>query len=329
MKSSRKSQNRIELAITPGDRDGVGPEVTQKALLKLAPKLKSVRISIYSDPRLFLVSKLKQKLSHIEFISPPQTPKGRHRAGFESGWAIEAAARWALQDTQNRALITGPISKDRLQLGGFRYFGHTDFLKQLTVGAKGSVTMLMANSFFRVALSTDHLPLSQVSKALSSKLIQNTCQNAIRFAQTELQKKNPKIVVLGLNPHAGENGLLGKEETRVIEPAISKLKKEFPRAQIVGPVPADSFFAKEMKRTTKNRADVIVAHYHDQGLIPVKLVDFENSINVSLGLPFIRTSVDHGTAFDIAKKGLASAQSMIQAIEFGMLFLKNRRRTSS
>jgi len=145
------------------------------------------------------------------------------------------------------------------------------------------------------------------------------------FCENELGKKSPKLSILGLNPHAGEGGLLGSEEQNIIIPTLKKLSKSFKQVRFSGPVAADSFFAVEAKRPAKLRSDLIIALYHDQGLIPVKLSNFSQSMNMTLGLPIIRTSVDHGTAFDIAGKNKADPGSMVYAIEKALTYLKNRR----
>jgi 4-hydroxythreonine-4-phosphate dehydrogenase len=212
----------------------------------------------------------------------------------------------------SRALVTGPIHKERLNQGGYPFRGHTDFLGHLS-GQK-SITMLLANEIFRVALVSDHVSMTNLSRTITKQRVVETCGHAIDFATQRMGRKRPVIAVLGLNPHAGEGGLLGQEEASEISPALDVVRKAHPRVTVTGPWSADGFFATELTKAKLKRADVIVAMYHDQGLIPVKLVDFENCLNTTLGLPFIRTSVDHGTAFDIAKKNKANPSSMIYAI---------------
>ncbi|NDG84979.1 MAG: hypothetical protein EBX52_08085, partial [Proteobacteria bacterium] len=151
-------------------------------------------------------------------------------------------------------------------------------------------------------------------------------RHGIGFCTSDLGIAKPKIAVLALNPHAGEGGLMGKEETEVMIPALKDFSKLFPDARISGPHPADSFFAIESRRKRKERHHLILALYHDQGLIPVKLSDFSRSMNMTLGLPFVRTSVDHGTAFDIAGKNKADPGSMVYAIEKALAFIKTRRK---
>lgn len=305
---------KTTIAITPGDPRGIGPEVTRKALLKLAVELKKIDVVIFSKK--FAVTK---KLN-VTFIEPPTTIRSK----TQTGWAIKEASGFVNSDPNSRVLITGPISKSTLQNEGYPYKGHTDFLADLTKSNK--VTMVLANDLFRVALATNHCPLSRVSKILDQQKVVDTIEQAATFARKNLKKKNPKIAVLGLNPHAGEDGILGNEEKTVIIPAMKKALANAKRNKkiltLTGPHSADSFFAIEKMNIKKNKGhDMIIAQYHDQGLIPVKLSDFSNGLNLTLGLPYIRTSVDHGTAFDIAGKNKADPSSMIYAIRKALQYL--------
>jgi 4-hydroxy-L-threonine phosphate dehydrogenase PdxA len=173
---------------------------------------------------------------------------------------------------------------------------------------------MLANETFKVSLLTNHCAIVDVAKNITPSRLHTTFLQTYVFAKDLLGKKKPHIAVLGLNPHAGENGILGKEEKKIIIPAIAAFAKEYPDAKMSGPHSADGFFASEAALPPQKRHDVIVAMFHDQGLIPVKLSDFSNSLNMTLGLPMIRTSVDHGTAFNIAKKNKADPSSMIYAI---------------
>jgi 4-hydroxythreonine-4-phosphate dehydrogenase len=312
--------NAVTLVITPGDPEGIGPEVTAKALHRLGPTLKKTEVVIVGARAPF--RRYKKILANLDlrFVEPPS----RSGPGYQSGWAIEIATQFVLAAPGSRVLVTGPISKERLQGAGFRFKGHTDFLAHLS--NSGPVTMMLSNELFRVALVTNHCPLSEVGKRITRPALETTLRHALAFCETDLGIKRPRIAVMGLNPHAGEGGLLGKEETEVIIPALKALSKRFPRAKIDGPHPSDSFFAIEARRPKKDRHDLILALYHDQGLIPVKLSDFSRSMNMTLGLPFVRTSVDHGTAFDIAGKNKADAGSMIYAIEKALEYIKTRRK---
>jgi 4-hydroxythreonine-4-phosphate dehydrogenase len=306
----------LELIITPGDPDGIGPEVTQKALRALAPELKKTRITLVGS------SKPYRKIpKDVGFIEPPE----RSSAGYQSGWAVETATRLVMESPRTRALVTGPISKERLKKAGFPYPGHTDFLASLT-DTRG-VTMMLANELFRVCLVTNHCPLAEVPARLHARAIETAFSHARRFAIELLGEARPRIAVLGLNPHAGESGLLGGEEKSVIAPTLKRLAHRFPDTQITGPHPADSFFSIEAKKKKRERHHVILAMYHDQGLIPVKLSGFSESLNMTLGLPILRTSVDHGTAFDIAGMNRADPGSMIYAIRKALEYLKQRSKS--
>jgi 4-hydroxythreonine-4-phosphate dehydrogenase len=306
--------NKVTLVITPGDPRGIGPEVTKKAIAALWKELKSTNVLIFGKK--FSVSK---KIA-VKFIEPPPGSS----SGFQSGWAIQSAAKYVLNSKTKTALVTGPIHKASFQGSGFNFNGHTDYLASLSK-SKNAV-MVLANEWFKVALITNHCPLSEVSKNITQKKIIETVEEVAKFCRTNLKKKMPKIAILGLNPHAGEDGILGREETEIIIPAMKQLtlrsKKSKKKLILTGPHPADSFFAMEKNRVLKKKGhDFIIAQYHDQGLIPVKLSDFSNGLNLTLGLPFIRTSVDHGTAFDIAGKNKADPSSMIYAIRKAIEYL--------
>jgi len=203
------------------------------------------------------------------------------------------------------AIATAPVNKEALRLAGFPWTGHTDLLAHLT-GAR-DVAMMFHSDALRVVLATIHIPLSEVPRKLTRPLMEST----IALTARELPRfgvARPRIAVAGLNPHAGEHGLFGREDGDVIAPAVAACRAR--GVDVSGPFPADSVFV----RAKRGEFDVVVACYHDQGLIPVKLVAFGSAVNVTLGLPIIRTSVDHGTAFDIAGKGEADAESMIAAV---------------
>jgi 4-hydroxythreonine-4-phosphate dehydrogenase len=311
--------NKKTLVITPGDPEGVGPEVTAKALNELARRLKSIDVVIFGSSKPFRAYANLMKTSKVTFFEPPE----RAAAGYQSGWAIETATQFVMAAPRDRMMVTGPISKERLQDGGYFFKGHTDFLADLT--QTKHVTMMLANDTFRVALVTNHCSLKEVSSFVTLPKLATTFEHAYAHAKDNLKSKKPKIAVLGLNPHSGENGILGSEEQKIILPAMKAFQKKNKDVIMTGPHPADSFFAIEKGKKPKDRHDVIVAMYHDQGLIPVKLSDFSNSMNMTLGLPIIRTSVDHGTAFDIAGKNKADASSMVYAIQKAIDYSKTQQ----
>jgi 4-hydroxythreonine-4-phosphate dehydrogenase len=203
------------------------------------------------------------------------------------------------------AIATAPINKEAWRLAGLPWTGHTDLLAHLT-GAR-DVAMMFYSDTLRVVLATIHIPLAEVPRALTRESLEST----IVLSASELPRFGcvaPRLAVAGLNPHAGEHGLFGREEQDVIAPAVARCRAR--GIDVSGPYPADTLFV----RAHRGEFDAVIACYHDQGLIPVKLVAFGHAVNVTLGLPIVRTSVDHGTAFDIAGKGVADPESMIAAV---------------
>src|SRR5215467_11642666 len=275
------------IAITEGDPAGIGPEIARKAA---------------SDPRV---------LAACEPALYGAGPDARFDLGTLSAAAGTAAyeaivaATADAQEGRVDGLATAPINKEALRLAGYPWNGHTDLLAHLT-GSK-HVAMMFYSDELRVVLATVHLPLADVPKLLTQTVMERT----IALAWRELplfDKVQPRLAVAGLNPHAGEHGLFGREEQTVIEPAIASCRAK--GIDVSGPFPGDTVFL----RARKGEFDAVIACYHDQGLIPVKLLAFGRAVNVTLGLPIIRTSVDHGTAFDIAGKGTADASSLIEAM---------------
>jgi 4-hydroxythreonine-4-phosphate dehydrogenase len=204
------------------------------------------------------------------------------------------------------AITTCPINKQAMNAAGYPFPGHTELLAHL-VGAS-SVAMMFLGSKWKIVLVTTHLPLKDVSKWITANRILSTLRLTGEGMKKHFGISHPKIAVLGLNPHCGEEGLLGDEEEREILPAITEARSL--GIDVEGPFPADSFFDLS-KYTT---FDVVISMYHDQGLIPIKMHGFKEAVNFTLGLPFIRTSVDHGTAYDIAGKGLADPTNLVKAI---------------
>jgi 4-hydroxythreonine-4-phosphate dehydrogenase len=275
------------IAITVGDPAGIGPEVAARAA---------------NDPRVLAVCE--------PIVYSP--PDGSHfTPGVLSGDAGRAAYDVivrAVTDAMEGAvdgIATAPVNKEAFKLAGLKWAGHTDLLAHLT-GAR-CVAMMFYSDRLIVVLATVHIPLAEVSAALTLERVQATIA-LTADALPRFTKVPPRIAVAGLNPHAGEHGLFGSEEARVIAPAIAVCRAR--GIDVSGPYPADTVFV----RATRGEFDAIVACYHDQGLIPVKLLAFGQAVNVTLGLPIVRTSVDHGTAFDIAGKGVADPESMIAAV---------------
>jgi 4-hydroxythreonine-4-phosphate dehydrogenase len=275
------------IAITAGDPAGIGPEIASRAA-------EDARVRDVCEP--------------IVYGPPPE-------ATFPPG-VLSAAAGRAAYDTIVRAvddarsgevaaIATAPINKEAFRLAGLQWSGHTDLLAHLT-GAR-DVAMLFHSDELRVVLATVHVALADVPRTLTSSLMERTIALTAREL-SRFDKIAPRIAVAGLNPHAGEHGLFGDEETDVIVPAIEACRRR--GIDVSGPFPADTVFV----RARRGEFDVVIACYHDQGLIPVKLVAFGKAVNVTIGLPIVRTSVDHGTAFDIAGKGVADPESMVAAV---------------
>lgn len=222
-----------------------------------------------------------------------------------------------LRDRQIDALVTAPISKEAMHLANFPFIGHTEYLTD-ALGAGESV-MLMVSDNARIGLVTNHLPLSEVTPRLSKELILRKIQILNESLKVDFGIERPSIAVLGLNPHASDNGLLGEEEERFIRPAVVESKKK--GMIIIGPVPADGFFGSGEFR----KFDAILAMYHDQGLIPFKLLSFGSGVNFTAGLGAVRTSPDHGTAFDLAGRNMADPSSFRQAIFLAIDVARNRQ----
>lgn len=313
------------LIITPGDPGGIGPEIVEKALSRPTIKKLRARFTIIGAAEAFSPRSKLFRSEKIQWIAAPlSAPTGRLLAGYQAGWSIETAAKLCLSKKAD-AIVTGPIDKSRLQKGGYAYSGHTDFLAALC--GQSHVTMMLGNDRLRVSLVTVHVGVKKVSERITRSELERTLEHTSAWVKQSLGVKKPRIAVLALNPHAGESGIFGREEIDVITPVIERWNR-LKLAQVSGPYPADTFFAVHYSPKSKKPApfDAVVAMYHDQGLIPVKMIDFDRTVNWSLGLPILRTSVDHGTAFDIAGRGVASSLSMEAAIESAYAALTSKRR---
>ena len=273
------------IAITEGDPAGIGPEIARKAAA-------DARVLAVCEPVLY---------GAVGTFPPGVLSADAGKAAYD---AIARATGDAMSGAV-AGIATAPINKEALRLAGFPWNGHTDLLAHLT-GAK-HVAMMFFSDQLRVVLMTVHVPLAQVPSLLTQTLVEDTIALTARELP-KFDKVPPRIAVAGLNPHAGEHGLFGREEETAIAPAIACCRAK--GIDVSGPFPGDTVFV----RARKGEFDVVVACYHDQGLIPVKLVAFGEAVNVTLGLPIVRTSVDHGTAFDIAGKGVADEGSMIAAV---------------
>jgi 4-hydroxythreonine-4-phosphate dehydrogenase len=291
------------VALTVGDPAGIGPEIALAAAA--APEVREVCTPV---------------------VVGPATPKAL--APFARG-AVSAAAGRSAYDTlvsaveavqrgDVDAIATGPVSKEAFAAAGLPWKGHTDLLGHLT-GAP-QVAMMFYSEPLRVVLATVHVPLRDVPGLLTTPLLVTLLELTHR-SLPDFGYPSPRIAVAGLNPHAGEHGLMGDEDDAVILPAVAQCRAA--GIDVVGPLPGDTVFL----RAVRGEFDVVLATYHDQGLIPVKLLAFGSSVNVTLGLPIIRTSVDHGTAFDIAGQGRADASSMVSATRLAARLAATRQRT--
>ena len=273
------------IGLTAGDPAGIGPEIARKAIAD--PRVRAV-----CDPQFY---------GSGQSFTPGVLCADAGRAAYET---IVRAVRDA-QAGGIQAIATAPINKEALALAELPWRGHTEMLASLTNAS--NVAMMFWSEKLRVVLATIHIPLARVPAALTiesvAAIIELTHRELPRFGIAR-----PKLALAGLNPHAGEHGVLGREEIDVLEPAIARTRRA--GVDISGPFPGDTIFLRAMR----GEFDLVIACYHDQGLIPVKMAAFGQAVNVTLGLPIIRTSVDHGTAFDIAGKDIADPESMVQAV---------------
>lgn len=315
----------MRLAVTPGEPAGIGPDL----LIQLVQKPQNVELVAYADPELLRTRAqllgLPLELKTVTDAAPQPLAAGElgvhpiplrapvvpQQLNPENSDYVLAALSAALKDCQNnlcQALVTGPIHKGVINDAGIAFSGHTEFLAEKTHTPK--VVMMLATEGLRVALATTHLPLAKVPSAITEALL----VQVITILHDDLKSKfgieQPKILVSGLNPHAGESGHMGTEEVDIIEPCLHKLRHL--GLDLTGPLPADTLFTP---RYLEN-CDAVLAMYHDQGLPVLKYKGFGAAVNITLGLPIIRTSVDHGTALDLAGTGEADTGSLKTAVRY-------------
>jgi 4-hydroxythreonine-4-phosphate dehydrogenase len=309
------------LAVSIGDPAGIGPEIIAKAwesgvIAGLKPFFVVGPASIWSGP-VALINDIAEVGNAFD-EGLPVLAHGFDDHILQPGSPSAASAKIAYQSLtiatelviagRASALVTAPVAKSELVKIGFEHPGQTEYIASLAGVSPDDAVMMLAGPSLKVALATIHLPLSSVSKALTSDLIINRARITSEALTRDFGIQNPRIAIAGLNPHSGENGAFGDEESSVISPAIATLKAMGINA--FGPVVPDALFTPRA-RTTYN---VAFCMYHDQGLIPIKALDFDEGVNMTLGLPIIRTSPDHGTAFDIAGKNIAHPGAMIAAL---------------
>lgn len=300
------------IAITCGDPAGVGPEIILSWLMETKPQ--NIEQFVFIGPQAWL-NELKAAgainmiaVGSADFVMRPGEPT------LEGAQLAYEALRVASVPGEFSGVVTAPINKQWIQQAGFTWPGHTEFFAEMW---GGSPVMAFAGGKLKVVLATTHIPLSEVPRALTPAILTNAIEAAdLLVKKLDAGIVNPRIGVCGLNPHAGEGGLIGSEEQDWINPLLQSLKAEFPGLLAVAQS-ADTLFWRHLK----GELDVVVALYHDQGLAPLKLIDFDEAVNITLGLPFVRTSPDHGTAYAIAGKGVASCKSFCNAVEICLQFI--------
>jgi 4-hydroxythreonine-4-phosphate dehydrogenase len=328
----------LKIAVTIGDCNGIGIEIMVPALVNFMNGTSSnrdVSFTIFSNSLTLseyitkngIDCSIKQNsleasgytfpIHEIGAYSPVEIGKVTQSAGLLASAALESAVPATISGEYD-AIVTMPVSKEALYMAGWKFPGHTEMLAA-ACKVKKPVMILLAGKF-RMALQTIHIPLSKVPRSITKEDIIETVSILSNSLKQDFAVNIPRIAVLGLNPHASENGSIGSEELDIIGPAIQSIDRRI--TEVEGPFPADGFFA----RASQKKYDAVLAMYHDQGLIPLKMHAREAGVNYTAGLPIIRTSVDHGTAFDIAGKGLAKSGSALNAIKTAVSIYKNRQK---
>ena len=330
-------QNKIKIGITQGDVNGIGYEVILKAfedptIFELCTPI------VYGSPKVMTYHRkaLELETSFSIINSASEAAHGRlnvvnccddevkvelGKPSHESGKAAFDALERAMAEYKEGkfdVLVTAPIHKQMIQSESFTFPGHTEYIEQC-VGEGSKALMILANEKLRVALVTGHIPVAKISSVLTQELIQEKLATFSASLKQDFGIGAPRIAVLALNPHAGDGGVIGTEEATIITPAIKAMREQ--GVLCFGPYPADGF----MGSGAFSRFDGVLAMYHDQGLIPFKVMAMESGVNFTAGLPIIRTSPDHGTAFDIAGKNEASADSFRQALYMAIDIYRNRK----
>ena len=323
------------IAISIGDPNGIGVEILLKTFQdnslfeQCTPVVYANEAFIQKQQLLFdtqvhlglMKGAPKKGVLNIATIwqDTPEVAFGKQtaKAGVAAFESLQAAAT-AVQEGEADALVTAPINKAAIKSHNFPFAGHTHYLGALW---GGNALMLLAHDALRVALLTDHIPLLKVTAAVTIALVKQKTKQLSKTLEDDFGCQMPKIALLGLNPHAGDQGVIGNEDDAILKPAIAALKKE--GAEISGPFAADGFFGQKSYRNF----DAVLSCYHDQGLVGFKTLAFGQGVNITTGLPFVRTSPDHGTAFDIAGKGVASHVSFAAAVQMACTIYNNRQKT--
>jgi|SRR3954469_5325524 len=331
------SEEKIIVGISQGDINGIGLEVIIKTFLE--PQMLelctpvvfgSAKTAMYHRKILniedFSFNQIKE-LSEINYKRANIINVYEEEVNIELGKQTEAGGKYAFKSLEAASvalfqgkidvLVTAPINKENIQSPEFKFAGHTEYLDEKF--GDGNSLMFLVSDELRVAVVTGHIPVTQVAAALTTEKILKKIQVLNKSLIQDFEIRKPKIAVLGLNPHAGDNGVIGNEEQQIIIPAINKAKEE--GALVYGPYPADGFFGNGSYK----KFDAVLAMYHDQGLIPFKTISFNSGVNFTAGLPVVRTSPDHGTAYDIAGKNVASEESFRKAIYTAIDIYKTRK----
>jgi 4-hydroxythreonine-4-phosphate dehydrogenase len=305
-----KTARGPRLAITLGDPRGIGPEIVLDALRRLDGSAACEWLLV--GPTGTVADALGLECMSIGHANGVLSES---EAGRMAGRAIESAARLALDGVVD-AIVTAPIDKAALNAGGFHFPGHTEMLAALAGGMPVSMMMAAERTSLggplRVVLATTHIPLAHVPAAVTVDLLLEQARITHHALMVGWQIESPRLALCALNPHASDGGLFGDEEARTLEPAVEAIRSA--GIDVQGPIPADTVFL----RSIRGEFDAVLAPYHDVGMAAFKTAAFGQGVNVTLGLPFVRTSPDHGTALDIAGKGMADASSMIEAIELAL-----------
>lgn len=344
----RKMAQRVRLVISMGDPAGIGPEVVLKALVN--PPFEAEITLVGSRSHLQAIyTQLREitPLAHpddfeiidIPLVEPVTWGQGTAATGAASFAYLERAIAATLAG-EFEAIVTAPIAKSLWQAAGHDYPGQTEVLA-MGAGVERFGMLFVARSprtqwLLITLLATTHIPLNQVPQVLNSELMARKLDLLVRCLQRDFGIERPRVAIAGLNPHSGEDGNLGREEVDWLIPWLEQERDQRLDVELIGPVPPDTLWVKpgqawygdrvaNADRPVAGVADGYLALYHDQGLIPVKLMAFDQAINTTIGLPFVRTSPDHGTAFDIAGQGIARAESMAAAIALAVEFAQNRR----
>jgi len=330
-------EHRIRVGITQGDINGIGYEVIIKALTD--PRILEICTPIvYGSPKVMAYHRKALNIPNFSLNSVANAKEANPRRanlinclddnarvelGKPSGYAGEAAfisLEMAVNDLiehQIDLLVTAPINKNTIQSKDFSFTGHTEYLQEKL--GSGDVLMLMVSEYLKVGVVTTHIPISQVAESITTEAVISKIRLLDHSLRTDFNIGTPRIAVLGLNPHSGDQGLLGSEEEEIIKPAIEIARKE--NIMALGPYAADGYFGSGLYQ----KFDAVLAMYHDQGLAPFKALSFDSGVNFSAGLPYVRTSPAHGTAYEIAGLDKASPDSMRQAIYMAVDIYKSRK----